>query len=311
MKYLIITLLLTATNVHAQNAIAYYEKINEGKLFSIENDFEAAAQSYQEAFENFDFAFARDCFNAIEVAVMIEDTVKLNSFIQKAIAHGIRTTDLEESGILREFSKFVFYRQIKDREDSLLLIYSSGINREIRSEINQMFTDDQKLREEYYAASIFKRNRIRKKWEDLNSQQVSRLIEITRQYGFPGEHLIGIDRSEMHPKIRTNNYSAGMPIVILIHHYSRPNQSYDSLLVEEVKKGSLYNEHFASICDFEAEFGKGRFENYGYYGLRHQASDPDKNALNLRREAIGILKLEELEALNQVKNLSKFWNRLY
>ena len=115
----------------------------------------------------------------------------------------------------------------------------------------------------------------------------------------------------MHPKIRTNNYSAGMPIVIFIHHFSQPNLSYDSLLIDEVKKGNLYNEHFGTICDFEAEFGKSKFENYGYYGLRHQPRRLNENELNLKRQKIGILEFEQIEKLNKIKNISKFWNRLY
>jgi len=37
----------------------------------------------------------------------------------------------------------------------------------------------------------------------------------------------------------------------------------------------------------------------------------DKHALNLKREEIGILSFDEFDQLNQVRNLTKFWNRLY
>lgn len=136
-------------------------------------------------------------------------------------------------------------------------------------------------------------------------------MQITKTYGFPGEKLIGLDRSDMHSKISTRNFSAGMSIILLIHHYSQPNQSYDTLLIEEVKKGNLYNEHFATICDFEAEYGKRKYENLGYYGLRHKPRKIDKKTLNVKREEIGILGFEQIEQLNQINNLTKFWNRLY
>ena len=310
-QIIIVAISLATSSVCAQDVIDYYKKINEGKIFASESDFESAIKSYQQAFENFDHVFARDCYNAIELAVLANDTIKLDFFITKAVTQGIRINDLEKSGKLDDYLESAFYKNIKETEDSLALVYNSKINWDLRSEINQMFLEDQSMREKYYNSILFKRNVIRTKWEALNSKQVERLVEITKQYGFPGENLIGLDRNEMHPKVSTTNYSAGMPIVILIHHFSQPNQSYDKLLIEEVRKGNLYNEHFAAICDFEAEFGKDKFENFGYYGLRHQPRVPDKNALNSRREEIGILKFEQLNALNQIKNLTKFWNRLY
>lgn len=103
--------------------------------------------------------------------------------------------------------------------------------------------------------------------EGTERKQVHRLIEITREKGFPGEGLIGIDQPEYHEKIVGNEYSAGMPIIILLHHYSSPNPSFDSLLFGQIGKGYLYNEHFATICDFEAHFGKNKYSNFGYYGF--------------------------------------------
>lgn len=304
-------MLLVVANVSAQNAIDYYKGINEGKMFAIENDYKSAINSYQQVFRKNDFVFARDCFNAIELSILAKDSVRIKYFIERAILQGIRISDIEKSHKLTDYLELSVLDEIKEKEDSLLTIYSSRINWEIREEVNQMFLEDQKIREKYYSSNIFNKRKIAQKWEALNAIQVERLIEITKQYGFPGEKLIGIDRNEMHAKIRTDNYSAGMPIVILIHHFSRPNSSYDELLSEEVEKGNLYNEHFATICDFEAKFGKNRFNNFGYYGLRHQPKVLDKNTLNLKRQRIGILGFEHVEKMNKTKNLTKYWNRLY
>lgn len=309
--FIIIIISIFTSDICAQKTIDYYKGINEGKIFAIQNDFKSAINSYQQVFIKNDFVFARDCFNAIQLSILAKDSVKIEYFIERAISQGIRISDIEKSYNLTDYMKSNVYNDIKEKEDSLLNVYSSRINWKIRKEINQMFLEDQKTREEYYNGNIFQKNKIRKKWKKLNTIQVERLIEITKQYGFPGEKLIGFDRSEMHSKIFTNNYSAGMPIVIFIHHFSQPNLSYDSLLIDEVKKGNLYNEHFGTICDFEAEFGKSRFENYGYYGLRHQPRRLNENELNLKRQKIGILEFEQIEKLNKIKNISKFWNLLY
>jgi hypothetical protein len=60
---------LATTAVFAQNALDYYEKINEGKVYALENDIASAIDSYRQALENFDFAFARDCCHAMELAI--------------------------------------------------------------------------------------------------------------------------------------------------------------------------------------------------------------------------------------------------
>ncbi len=308
---LLFSICLIVLNVHGQDALAYYEKINEGKLYAIKKDFQSATNAYQRAFENADFSFARDCYNAIELAVRAQDTAKLGYFLSKAILRGIQLEHIEAAGILMNYANTTFYNHVKEKKDSLYNVYVSSVNWELRKEINEMFSEDQKIREEYYNAALIKRKKIGKRWEELNARQVDRLVEITKTYGFPGEQLIGIDKNDMHPKVVTNGYSAGMPIVLLIHHFSRPNTSHDELLLEEVKKGNLYNEHFATICDFEAEFGKKKYEYFGYFGLRHYPKKAAIPLLNSNREKIRLLKVEQINQLNQVECLTKFWKRLY
>lgn len=102
-----------------------------------------------------------------------------------------------------------------------------------------------------------------------------------------------------------------MPIIILIHHYSDPNISHDKLLFEELKNGNIYNEHFATICDFQAKFGKGKFKNFGFYHLRQNSSKTTAQQIDQKRNKIGILNSKQIYLLNQIKGITKFWNRLY
>jgi hypothetical protein len=308
--FTILLIYLIASKLSAQNTLAYYKKINEGKEFVIQNNIKSAVVAYKQALEDYPFAFARDCYNAIELAVLAKDTTNLIFFIEKAITQGIRITDLETTELLTPYQNSAFYKNIKKNQDGLWHIYTARINWELRAEINQMFTHDQKMRALYYKAAFYKRKSIAKEWQALNVRQVERLVEITKTYGFPGERLIGLDKNDMHPKIITNNFSAGMPIVILIHHFSKPNKSYYELFLNEVKKGNLHNEHFATICDFEAEFGNRNAINNGYYGVRFKPKKPDDN-LNSKRKSIGLMKLEQIEELNKTNYLTKYWNRLY
>ena len=107
------------------------------------------------------------------------------------------------------------------------------------------------------------------------------------------------------------NISAGMPIVLFIHHYSQPNKTYDSLLFEQIKFGNLYNEHFATICDFEAAFGKNKYKNYGGFAFKQHPKIINEEEINKKRKEIELLSISEFLKLNSVKSITQFWNRLY
>lgn len=310
MKLLILFCLFTHL-IFSQDYSNYYKGINRARISVAEGNAENSINSYYTTFENYDFGFARDCYNAIEIAVFAKDTIKLEYFIRRALKQGIDYQLILKIENLYEFHNSEFLKKIEREKDSLSTIYSKSINWEIRKEINEMFAADQAIRERYYNSILFKRHKIGKEWEDLNESQVERIIEITKNNGFPGERLIGIDNKEMHSKISDHNLSTGMPIVILIHHYSQPNKSYSSILFEQIKLGNLYNEHFATVCDFEVKFGRNKFENFGFFAFKQSLKAVNQKEIDQRRNEISLLSIEEIQLLNSNKIISKFWNRLY
>ncbi|MEM6378635.1 MAG: hypothetical protein AAF705_10485, partial [Bacteroidota bacterium] len=293
-----------------QDYNVYYQGINQARLHLIEGDFPQAVASYQQVFEDFEFAFARDCYHAVETAVLAKDTIQLSYFLKRAMRQGVPWSFLLSSAVPAHYHNQPFLQVIKQQRDSLEQLYRSNINWELRQEIITMFKEDQVVRKRYYDAILLKRKKIGREWIDLNRRQVERLIEITKSDGFPGERLIGLDTKTMHSKVMDGDLSAGMPVVIFIHNYSQPNSSYDTVLFKEVTKGNIYNEHFASICDFEAAFGKGKYKNFGFYGQRHgqQLNDPK---IKQKRSKIGLLTREQMAQLYQKRYLTPFWKRLY
>ncbi len=289
----------------------YYRGINKGKLLAAKNDIEGSLNSYYLTFEQFDFVFARDCYNAIELSCYAKDSIKIDYFIRRGIKQGLNLDQITKINAFSAFLNSDFLKSIEKDKIQLENSYAQKINWSLRDTINHFFTQDQAIRERYYKAFLFKRIRIGREWEELIKTQVEKLIEITKVYGFPGEKLIGIDIKEMHPKIGNSNLSAGMPIVIFIHHYSQPNKSNDSLLFQQISTGYLYNEHFATICDFEAKFGKNKYDNYGYFAFKHSPKTIDENEINRRRNEISLPSINEFKELYSTQFMTKFWNRLY
>lgn len=255
---LIIFLIFSRLSI-AQDYYEYYEGINKAKLSLIEDSLEKGMNHYFETFEKFDFVFARDCFNALEVASILEKADKIDYFLRRCLKQGIEFNFLEQASILTNFKKTDAWPEVILAKDSLRSIYESNVNWGIRTEINAMFAEDQAIRDLAHKNrfNIFRIRKINKQFEEVDRKLVLRMIEITKNHGFPGEKIIGIDNNSMHPKIHTNRITAGMPIVVLIHHYSQPNESYNHLLIDEIKKGNLFNEHFATISDFQYTYGKG------------------------------------------------------
>ncbi|PWH87227.1 hypothetical protein [Brumimicrobium oceani] len=307
----IITFSLTACFAFTQDYSSYYQGINKARKAIALGNHKNGIEFYYETFIRYDFVFARDCYNAIEISAFENDTIRLNYFIRRGLKQGVSFQLISSIKNLEKYQGANFFTEITIQKDSLANIYLESINHEIRKEMNEMFKVDQDLREEYYSRILFRRIKIGKKWEELNRNQVHRIIEMTREHGFPGEKLIGIDTKAMHPKIGDYNLSAGMPIVIFIHHYSKPNTSFNSLLFEEIQKGNLYNEHFATISDFEVKFGKSKHSNFGFFSFKQTRKNENPLKIDQRRKQIGLITLEEENSLKSVKIISKFWNRLY
>ncbi|MGD1843901.1 MAG: hypothetical protein ACFB10_00730, partial [Salibacteraceae bacterium] len=235
----------------------------------------------------------------------------LGFFIRRAMRQGVPYSYFERKTGLEAFRTGAYWRTLANDTAQLQAAYHAGINTSIRKEINAMFAADQAIRKRYYRWWNFLwRPVIGKKWQQLNQQQVLRLIEITRTHGFPGERLIGIDSPADHPKVEADKFSAGMPIILLVHHYSHPNPSFDSLWLAEVLKGNLHNAHFAAICDYQAEFGKNRYPGFGYVGWLHVPEGHRVGQFQEKRKRIGLVPEELVLRLIQVEGFSRFWKRI-
>jgi hypothetical protein len=295
-----------------QNYLDYYNQINKAKLLVVDSNYSESVLVYQKTFDDYGFEYARDCINALEISFLTSQDSLTGYFMECALKRGVPISYFINNKKLTVFKTTQYWDLLVQNAPTLNEEYQTQINTEIRNEINQMFEKDQRIRKRYYHwSNLLFRSFIAKKWNNLNTKQVNRIIEITAQFGFPGEKLIGIDIPQYHEKIDSNQFSAGMPIIIMIHHYSQPNISFDSLLHYQVILGNLYNEHFASICDFEAKFGNNKFTCYGYYGLRQQPKNYILSEFDQKRKKIGLLSSNQILKLNRSNIMTKFWNQLY
>ena len=309
-KHLIVILLFSSIFVKAQDYNQYYDGINEAKLSIAQDSLDKGISQYFQTFEKFHFIFARDCYNSIELSALVKDTLKLEYFIRLGIKQGLDFNRILRMKNVTEFQNSTFIKKIEKEKESLESIYINSINWELRNEIIEMSKQDQMVRKRYYEAILFKRRKIGREWEALNKMQVEKLIDITKKHGFPGEKLIGVDTENMHFKIKNNNLSAGMPIVIFIHHFSQPNESYNSILINEIQSGNLNNEHYAIISDFQYTYGKEEFGPIPCYSERFRPKESIEK-IDINRLAIGLLSLSNTNKLQNRNYITPSWRRLY
>ncbi|MEO1624092.1 MAG: hypothetical protein AAFV25_02965, partial [Bacteroidota bacterium] len=299
-----IAMALLPWTIFGQTYANYYQYINEAKRSILEKKYDQAILAYRTAFETSDFEFARDCINASELAAFRREEESTKYFVALALRRGVPLEHFASSSKYEQFRETDYWKELVNRSDKLQAEYQNALDAELRAEINDMFAQDQKIRAAHYKWYNFLwRPLIGRKWEKLNERQVLRLVEITKTKGFPGEKLIGIDTEGDHPKIESDQYSAGMPIVLLIHHYSKPQPSFDSLFREQIWLGNLHNQHYATVCDFEAKFGKGKFSGDGFYGISQRPKDKGAN-YDAKRGKIGLLKREEVKQLGRAEMLT-------
>ncbi|MCH2224843.1 MAG: hypothetical protein MK066_08755 [Crocinitomicaceae bacterium] len=303
--------LLCSRYSFSQDYYEYYEGVNKAKLSLIEDSLEKGVKHYFETFEKFDFVFARDCFNALEVASKIGNFDKIDCFFRRCLIQGIEFSFLEQKSILTDFKNTSAWPEILLVKDSLRSIYENNVNWEIRDEINTIFAKDQAIRDltDKNRFNIFRIRKLNKQFEEVDRKLVLRMIQITKEYGFPGEKLIGLDTDSMHQKMNHRNLTAGMPIVVFIHHYSQPNKSHNSLLIDEVKKGNISNEHYATISDFQYTYGKEKDRDELCYSLMF-IPELDSEIIDDNRSKINLLSISRTSEL-QRKKLITFKYYLY
>lgn len=291
---LVISLLFILFSVQAsgQNYVDYHRELNKAKLLAVGGQFKAAAELTKLTFEAYEFRYARDCVHGIQMAAKTSDTLLVQFFVEAGLKQGIPLSYLRRMSELNWFKATESWRWIEQNADSLEKIYNSSINAELSDETRKMNDELLELKARPVRGA---------KWRKLIEQQVDRLVDITREFGFPGERLIGID---------TVSLSAGIPIEILTQYYTKARPSNDELFFKQLELGYLYNEHFATICDFQGEFGRKKYDKRGYYGLRFGQKGRKLNYYDAKRQEIGLMTFTEYSKLEKLNLLTKFWKQL-
>ena len=306
MKYIFLLSLITLfsfdINDNKSNPyINYSLNVSQAESFILKENYSEALLHYKKAFSINVKPIAKNCFTAMQIAVIENDMLFFKKTVKKGFERGLLPEYLTNDSLIRSYiSKNKIEKFINSQFQISNKKYKKSINYKLLDTINKLSDLDNKWKI-YYLDSLStydskNKDIYWKKYDSIISDIVDvKLIPLITKYGFPEERNIDLNYLGIKSLSNKPNYDYSFgnnkAKLILLHYYSYPrDKSYNQLLKNEVFKGNLQPEIYASIMDFQSKFSIID----EYYNEWHQTDDTTKfEAINKRRLEIGLLPFEE------------------
>jgi hypothetical protein len=292
-------------DLNKERFIHYSSLIKDAERYILDSSYVKAKKKYEKAFHIVDKPLASHCYTAIQVSAQIKDVNSFKVFLKKGLERGLTVDAIKSDSLINTFikqnnlSEFLIKEYRKGN-----ILYEKSINKFLKDTIQKLSEIDNKWKVFYLdsLSNIDVKNKTFywAKYDSIVSILVeNKLMPLVQEYGYPGERSIG------HEKVGNSPYNFAFvnnrAKLILLHYYSFPrNCDYNQILKDEVKKGNLLPEQFASIIDFQAKWGQKKFCTVEFYNQWWTTDDPnamitiDKNRMNLGLEIEKELRLKQI-----------------
>ncbi|MEE9364053.1 MAG: hypothetical protein V3U92_15750 [Cellulophaga sp.] len=282
--------------------IKYYKKIKVAELEILEESYSKAVETYKEAFRIVSPMSLTHCYTATQVSARIGDMESFKLFTKEGFILGLELEDIYKDSIMNSFVKDKKIKKIlKESYANTKIIHKDRLNQFLIDTVLKLSNLDNKWKI-YYMDSLSHADPknealYEKKYDSIVSYIVEdKLIPLIREYGYPGERLIGANWVGV-----KNSYNRGISqnraLFILIHYYSRPKScKYNNLLLEQVLNGTLFPKQYTSIIDFQAKYGDSTNCKVNFFNQWHSTKDSSLfKEINQRRFEIGLETIEEID----------------
>lgn len=302
----VLSLTLSCTKaLNKQRFIYYTSLIKEAESYILDSSYVKAKKKYEKAFNLVDKPLASHCYTAMQVSAQIGDVNSFKVFLKKGLERGLTIDVIKSDSLTSTFIKQNDLSEFLIKEYSERhILYEKSINKFLKDTIQRLSEIDNKWKIFYLdsLSNIDVKNKAFywAKYDSIISKIVEKkLMPIIQEYGYPGERSTGYE------KVGNNSYDFALvnnrAKLILLHYYSFPrNCDYNQIFKDEVEKGNLLPEHFASIIDFQAKWGQKKFCIVEFYNQWWTTDNPnaintiDKNRMNLGLETVEELRLKQI-----------------
>jgi len=280
-------LFISSKSTEKKDYLNYHSKIIECEQLIVDGKSNAAIQMFDSLFNRFDFLFLRDIKVATELSAYEKDYKSGLKFLRLGIKTGWTLKSINKSDNLKSLKEHSEWVKIISKYDSLHKIFLSRLNFQVKEQVHEMFKKDQKkaLGALFRIGQKAQNKYTEKKFAPHSEKQLDLLDNILKQYGYPGEQLIG------------NSLWAS---VILCHHnsisqnYNSKDTLYTQLrpkLMEALIRGEISPYELAQIEDWRTAGLSGHeLTSFGFIGKI--PSNKELTTVNKNRVDIGMRSIE-------------------
>ena len=274
---------------------AYHRSIIETETYLSEQEFERALSNYKQLFQRYDFVFLRDLKIAVQLAIYLDQKTVALEWIRKGIAMGWELEDIEKMDSLGALQKEPEWELIEQAYDKLRDQYEERIDTGMREHVKEMFKKDQK---KAMGALLRIGNKAQekhaiKKFAPHSEMQISELIKMLSNKGYPGEKLIGNDYWMATILSHHNSITQEYVINDTLYNYIKP------MLKKAIQKGEMSPYEYALVDDWQIAVSSGR-TNPGY-GFLMSPAHSSLSETNQLRQSIGLRTIELRNKLVEVE----------
>ncbi|MBS1589279.1 MAG: hypothetical protein JST52_06655 [Bacteroidetes bacterium] len=243
------------------NYIDYHRDIIKAENLFLAGKFQQSLFSYNNCFAKYPKAFVKDIFIATQIACLQNDSAMLSFFLNEGFKKGLPWRMVENDSNISTYLKQLpkeFIIRLKNSFFNGRTFYLSNINLSLRYKILIMSQIDQLYHEFPRDISIpINRDSLYATILDANMDSIMNVIYL---YGYPGEHLIGINNSEDDKADCFPNYEQQLvePTPIFFYHNECAFQQLSKQLYQSILSGDLHPREYALM--YEWSFNEFRYK---------------------------------------------------
>jgi hypothetical protein len=247
----LLSIILSFSEANGQvDYISYHKEIIQAeKLYFLGRHKECLAK-YDQIFSTYKKPFAKDCFVAVQFAVIHKDTPRCDRFLTLAFENGVNWNDLRRSvHTLSLIANPANSRRIGKLYTAGRAVYLQRMNKTIRDSIYYLIRRDNADRVTG-PKGVRDSNKIFHVYGNtVLDENINILDRITKREGYPGQHMIGLkdfelDKGEPRPFIFESPAS-----LIFYHHYCGLYLMKEDML-KAIKGGELLPADYALIYEW-------------------------------------------------------------
>ncbi|WP_139307912.1 hypothetical protein [Pontibacter flavimaris] len=264
-------LVLAQQHALAQDALdytqVYHPVINEAELLVVDKKYEQALEAYQRAFAAVPSPFARDYYNAVICALLLQERGKTFNYLEELVQKGVSLEYLERQPVLDSLRSTKQWQKFAKKYPKRRAKYEQKLNKELRADLDELYARDQYFRQakggwRVHGDTITK----------IEAANTKLLLGWIEEYGYPGEDLVGVaDTLEQLPRFT---------VVIERQTKARKGQDFTEVLTQAVQQGRIAPQAAAYLLDQQAGASKYGSRVFAKINCSKCADDEELGALD-------------------------------